>query len=211
MWVAATAGSLVDQLARFHQRRRNERVMAYTRFDKFVARQRFRVALPHLRPRSRICDIGCGLDAAFLVYASSHIAWGVGVDYQLKACPEGTCSVIRADITDTLPLRDSYFDHVVMLAVLEHLREPEPLLHEVFRILRPEGSFVLTWPQVFIDPFLGLLFRAGIVSSEMESQGHQPRIRLKTLHGILSRIGFRSLSHRKFELGLNNLLVAFKS
>jgi len=203
MWVAEMAAYFGDQPA--------ENVMAYTDFDRFVARQRFRVALPHLRPRSRICDIGCGIDAAFLVYAGSHIASGVGLDYQLKACPEGTCSVIRADITHALPLRDSYFDHVVMLAVLEHLREPEPVLREVFRILRPEGSLVLTWPHSFVDPLLGLLFRAGIVSHEMESQGHQRRIPLKTLRDILSGIGFRSLSHRRFELGLNNLLVAFKS
>jgi SAM-dependent methyltransferase len=185
--------------------------MGYTRFDKFVARRRFRVALQHLKANSQICDLGCGLDAEFLMYAGARIAFGVGLDYRLSNSPVGSCCAVRADITDALPLCDSCFDHVVMLAVLEHLREPEPVLREAFRILKPEGSLVLTWPQGVIDPFLHLLHRAGVVSEEMESQEHQRRIPLKTLRVILERIGFHSSLHRRFELGLNNLLVAFKS
>jgi ubiquinone/menaquinone biosynthesis C-methylase UbiE len=183
--------------------------MGYTRFDRFVARRRFRAALPHLKARSIVCDVGCGLDAGFLSYAGSHIARGVGLDYQVRSCPKGA-SIICANIADKLPLSDSYFDHVVMLAVLEHLREPKPVLCELFRILRPCGSLVLTWPHGLVDPFLTLFHRAGLVSKEMESQEHQRRIPLETLIKVLSDIGFRNFFHQRFELGLNNLLVASK-
>jgi hypothetical protein len=57
---------------------------------------------------------------------------------------------------------------------------------------------------------LRLLHGVGMVSSEMESQEHQQRIPLARLLDMLSRIGFRGFIHRRFEFGLNNLLVASK-
>ena len=54
--------------------------MSYTGLDQFIARQRFRAAYPHIRKGARVCDLGCGLDAAFLDYAAERIAHGVGVD-----------------------------------------------------------------------------------------------------------------------------------
>lgn len=183
--------------------------MSYTRFDKFVANQRFRVAVSHLKAHSVVCDLGCGLAADFLAYAGARISRGVGVDYQIRSCPNGM-SVICANITDRLPLIDSYFDHVVMLAVLEHLEKPQPVLSEVYRVLRPDGSLVLTWPHPIVDPLLTVLHRLGFVSKEMESQQHQRRIPLGTLVKVLSDIGFRRFFHRRFQFGLNNLLIASK-
>ncbi len=184
--------------------------MAYTRFDRFVARQRFRAALPHVRNQSKICDLGCGLDGAFLTYAGSKIAWGAGLDDQVAAAGNRPWPLVCGNITRTLPFRDQQFDHVVMLAVLEHLSEPEPVLRETFRILLPGGSLVITWPQSLVDPLLFFLHRVGLVSREMESQEHQRRIPLSDLLNMLSQIGFHNFYNRKFEFGLNNLLVAFK-
>jgi ubiquinone/menaquinone biosynthesis C-methylase UbiE len=184
--------------------------MAYTSFDRFVAQLRFRAALPHIREQSKVCDLGCGLDAAFLTYAGSKIVWGTGLDDQVRAGGNGRWPLVCGNITRTLPLLDQQFDHVVMLAVLEHLSEPEPVLTEAFRILLPGGSLVITWPQSLVDPLLFLLHRVGLVSKEMESQEHQRRIPLQDILKMLTRIGFNNFYHRRFEFGLNNLLVAFR-
>jgi ubiquinone/menaquinone biosynthesis C-methylase UbiE len=97
-----------------------------------------------------------------------------------------------------------------MLAVLEHIADPSTMLTEIFRILVPGGSLIMTWPQPLVDPILGFLSRAGMVSGEMESDHHQPRIPLDRLEAMLRKIGFREFKHRKFELGMNNLLVSWK-
>jgi SAM-dependent methyltransferase len=185
--------------------------MPYTAFDRFVARQRFRAVLPHVIPGAKVCDLGCGLDAAFLTFAGSRIAWGVGLDDQVgPATSHARWPVVCADITRPLPLADAQFDHVLMLAVLEHLRDPDPVLCEAFRILRPGGSLLLTWPRAIVDPLLNCLHRVGLVSKEMESQEHQHRIPIENLLRMLEQIGFEGFTHRAFELGLNNLLIACK-
>ncbi len=95
--------------------------MAYTGLDHFIAKLRFRAAYPFIRSGSRVCDLGCGLDAAFLNYAGDKISHGVGIDDQVEDGVRGRWWRIRADITAPLPLEPAQFDHVVMLAVLEHL------------------------------------------------------------------------------------------
>jgi|YelNatPaOPRAMG01_1025707.scaffolds.fasta_scaffold242190_2 SAM-dependent methyltransferase len=184
--------------------------MSYTSFDRFVAWLRFRAARPHIRPQTRICDIGCGLEAAFLGRLRGHIRYGVGLDYQPATARQPGTPFVLADITMPLPLQPGRFDHAVMLAVLEHLKQPEAVLREINRILRPSGSLVLTWPSAAIDPLLDILHHVRIVSDEMESGEHQPRISVGELTAMLQRAGFVRFEHRRFEFGLNNLLVAYK-
>jgi SAM-dependent methyltransferase len=182
--------------------------MAYTGIDNFIARMRFRAARPHVRAGARVCDLGCGLDAAFLDYAADKIASGVGVDDQVEDGERGRWRRVRADITKPLPLQSGQFDHVVMLAVLEHLVQPESVLREVHRILAPGGSLILTWPSSMVDPILDVLHRLRLVSDEMESDEHQKRIPASALEAMLRKIGFQKFLHRRFEFGLNNLMVA---
>ncbi|HEX5412288.1 MAG TPA: class I SAM-dependent methyltransferase [Terriglobia bacterium] len=183
--------------------------MSYTAFDRVVAWLRFRAALPHVRPQTRVCDIGCGLDARFLHRAGARISLAVGIDDQLRHAPTGIY-VVRGDITRGLPFKGEQFDHAVMLAVLEHLANPQPLLADVYRMLTPGGSLIMTWPQAVIDPALDLLHAIGLISKEMESDEHQSRIPIPRLLSMLADIGFIDLQHRKFEFGLNNLLICHK-
>jgi SAM-dependent methyltransferase len=182
--------------------------MGYTRVDQFIARQRFRAAYPHIRTGTRVCDVGCGLEAAFLDYAGARIAYAVGVDDQVEEGKKGRWQRVRADLRAGLPFPPGHFDHVVMLAVLEHLTEPEAVLRETHRILAPRGSLILTWPSEMVDPILKVLHGLGLVSDEMESDEHQKRIPVAALREMLERIGFKDFVHRRFELGLNNLMVA---
>jgi len=184
--------------------------MPYTGLDHLIARQRFRAAYPHIRKGARVCDLGCGLDAAFLAFAAERISRGVGVDDQVGGTATGKWPRVRADIRKPLPLESGQFDNVVMLAVLEHLTDPEPVLREAYRILAPDGSLILTWPSAMIDPILKVLHGLRLVSDEMESDEHQKRIPVATLQQMLHRIGFTDFLHYTFELGLNNLLVAMR-
>jgi ubiquinone/menaquinone biosynthesis C-methylase UbiE len=182
--------------------------MPYTQVDHLIAKMRFRAAYPHLTAGSRVCDLGCGLEMAFLDFVEDKIACGVGIDDQVESGTHGRWQRIHADLRGRLPLSDAQFDHVVMLAVFEHLVEPESVLREAFRILVPGGSLIMTWPAAMVDPILNVLHTFHLISDEMECDEHQKRMPLHEVQKLLERVGFRDFHHEKFELGLNNLMVA---
>jgi SAM-dependent methyltransferase len=182
--------------------------MPYTSLDHFIARQRFEAAYPHIRSNSRVCDLGCGVAPFFLDFAAEKIAYGVGIDDQVGSALIGRWRCIRADLRSGLPLESALFDHVVMLAVLEHLVDPKPVLCEAHRILAPGGTLILTWPSSLVDPVLAAMRALRLISAEMESDEHQKRIPLNTLQQMLGSVGFHGFWHRRFQCGLNNLLVA---
>src|SRR5579863_9780813 len=169
--------------------------MAYTGIDHFIARMRFRAAYPHIRAGSRVLDLGCGLEAAFLQYAADRIAAGVGLDDQVEEGARGRWQRVRTDLRSPLPFPAGHFDHVVMLAVLEHLTEPEPVLREAHRVLAPGGALIMTWPVAAVDPILGVMRRLRLISDEMESDEHQKRIPVETLRQMLEKIGFGNFLH----------------
>ena len=91
----------------------------------------------------KVIDLGCGerpFEQDILMYADSYI----GVDWsstihELKAD-------IVADLNKPLPINSESADHIVSFEVLEHLAEPQVMLSEAFRILRPNGGFTLSAP-----------------------------------------------------------------
>jgi ubiquinone/menaquinone biosynthesis C-methylase UbiE len=184
--------------------------MAYTPFDRFVAWCRFRAAAPHIHDHSRVCDLGCGAGAPFLHYIEIRISHGTGLDTYADGSSQAKIQVLKADITAALPLEDKQFDHVTMLAVLEHLVEPESVLAEAYRILRPGGSLIMTWPSSAVDPLLEILTRIKLVHDDLGFDQHQKRIPVAKLTQMLRRIGFGKIENGTFEFGLNNLLVAHK-
>ena len=184
--------------------------MAYTSFDRFVARCRFRAAAPHIRVGSTVCDVGCGAGAPFLEYIEARIVAGVGLDEHVGVSPREKIKILPADITSRLPLENAQFEHVTMLAVLEHLTQPKNVLMEAFRILRPGGSLIMTWPSPAVDPLLEVLTRLKLVNQDMHFDQHQPRIPKPKLKEMLREIGFTRFEDGTFEFGLNNWLVAHK-
>ena len=55
-------------------------------------------------------------------------------------------NVHRAD-PEKLPFADSEFDCIVCIDVLEHLKVDQPFLQEIYRIINPDGNFIVTVPN----------------------------------------------------------------
>lgn len=45
-----------------------------------------------------------------------------------------------------IPFPDSSFDHLLCTEVLEHVKQPEALMAEMYRVLKPAGTLVMTVP-----------------------------------------------------------------
>lgn len=182
----------------------------YTWFDRMVGRWRYREAVAYVDGNSRICDVGCGVDALFLRYLEGRTGYAVGLDYQKVSTGPIKADFVQADVRDGFPLLSESFDCVTMLAVLEHIEQPASLLEESYRILVPGGRLIVTWPGSGVDYVLPLLSWVGVVSPLTETHNHQPRKPVVYWQNLLRDIGFVNVFHRTFELGLNHLMVAYK-
>ena len=104
------------------------------------------------RAHGKLLDVGCGekpYEAIFLPYVDSYL----GVEHEASFAH--TTASARASKPDVLydgkrlPFDDQSFDTVLSVQVLEHTSRPQELLEEMARVLRHDGTLILTAPFCF--------------------------------------------------------------
>lgn len=119
-----------------HSNRKAHNWLIYDIGDKFLQKY-----TPYYK--GVIYDLGCG-EAPFRKYFLQYASQYVGVDW--SGSYHDTKADIAADLNNPLPIEDAVANTVISLSVMEHLSEPQTMLHEAFRILKPNGYIVLQVP-----------------------------------------------------------------
>jgi methionine biosynthesis protein MetW len=104
-----------------------------------------------LARQSTVLDIGCGDGHRYGRYLIERGISVHGIDVSDVAVEEANAigiRALRASLDQPLPFPDSSFDSVVCFEVFEHLLDPEFAAREVHRVLRPNGSFLMSVPNV---------------------------------------------------------------
>jgi SAM-dependent methyltransferase len=141
----------------------------------------------------RVLDAGCG-DGSFLDRLARHLARPdihfTGVDYsehQLAKAKRLPYEFHACDLGVGIPLPDASFDIVHAAEVIEHLVDPDLLVDEAARLLKPGGHVVITTPNLHAW-FNRILFVAGIqpifheTSTRSTQVGAGPLRRFKSDH-----------------------------
>ena len=101
--------------------------------------------------------------------------------------------IVQADAFH-LPFKNNVLDVVFHQGLLEHFKTPEPLLHENYRVLKPEGLALVDVPQRFhiytLIKHVLIWFNAWFAGWETEfSVGELKRLMRKTGFRIVSQYG----------------------
>jgi SAM-dependent methyltransferase len=156
---AAQRAKLADSAA---HRRADER--AYP-FDRYFDRP-----LAPLLAGAFVLDLGCftgGRSAAWIQRYGLARLVGIDVDPRLVAgarrfaAGAGLPAEFTSGVGEALPFAGGTFDAILSYDVLEHVQDPERVLAECFRVLRPGGRLYAVFPSYWhpTEHHLGLVTR----------------------------------------------------
>ena len=175
--------------------------------DRALQVWRIRRALRWVRPGAHVLDVGCSDGALFRV-AGRRIASGIGIDLLDAGGWQGGADATRriGAFPAAVPTGET-FDAITMLAVVEHVAEPElkDWARECARLLRPGGRVIITVPSPAVDTILHVAMRLRLLDGMETHQHHgfDPR----RVPEVFAAAGLRVEAFKRFQLGLNNLFI----
>lgn len=180
--------------------------------DKFFRWLRFRKVIKYIPKDSIVCDIGCGQQALFLKKISNLIKYGIGFDKKINDFKGLKYELKNFKILKKIPLKKGSCDAVTIIAVLEHVSDPQSLMNESFRILKKGGKLILTSPSPLSKPILEFLaFKLRLIDKK-EIKEHKNYFWPLKIKKMLFKSGFKknNIKNYFFEFFLNNLIIAEK-
>jgi ubiquinone/menaquinone biosynthesis C-methylase UbiE len=152
------------------------------------------VALSRLPSGSRVADLGCG-SGVFTDVLQRRGYRCAGLDLSPKLV-----EIARAKFRDVefvegdverLPFADASFDGVLLSGLIHHLPDPSRCAAEVFRILRPGGTFVAFDPNR-MNPFMYLYRdRSSPFYSSIGVTANERPVLAREVASMFEAVGFR--------------------
>lgn len=106
----------------------------------------------NLKKDARFLDIGCGIGFFMEKLHKQNPKLDLyGVDYSeynIKLAKKLNFKFEKCNIEDGLPYKDKFFDIVYAAELIEHITNPDYLLEECYRILKPGGFIIITTPNL---------------------------------------------------------------
>jgi len=146
-------------------------------------------------PRNkRILDCGCGNGSVIHPFVNKNHCYGVDIaENLLKEAASKGIEVYSVNLEeDRLPFKDSFFDIVVASHILEHIVDTDYVLSNINRVLKKQGSLVMSFPNV--NSLASLATFLLDLPPQYSARYKSPHVRdftLKTIKWALKINGFR--------------------
>jgi SAM-dependent methyltransferase len=145
--------------------------------DKYLSKESF---------SGRVLDIGGKKNnkrGLFTPPLSNIKSWEY-LNIDKDTTPDYCCNV------ENIPVKDGTFDTVVMCEVLEHLETPSIALNECNRVLKDNGSLILSMPFLYAihaDPNDYQRWTGSKIRMELKKKGFE-KIEIQTMGGLFAVI-----------------------
>tara|TARA_Y100000310_G_scaffold343993_1_gene454426 strand:+ start:3221 stop:3886 length:666 start_codon:yes stop_codon:yes gene_type:complete len=126
----------------------------------------------------KVLDLGCEAGYVSLMMNQAH-AKVTSFDLCIPALKKFKEKLIKHNIKDItpfaaiaqkLPLKDSQFDYVVATEVFEHMPELDKVISESFRVLKPGGKLIVTFPNEYLRKKVYWIAKLFGIHTEVEDE-----------------------------------------
>lgn len=180
-----------------------------TLFEPVFQELRIRKVIAHIPRGGVLLDLGCDQPQVLIDRVRADMKSCVGVDIAVKPHAYGNVKILRQAISKKISVPSNTANAITMLAVLEHLKYPEEIVKEAYRMLKKGGVLLVTVPAPASKPLLEVFAKIGVVRKEMIEQ-HENYFTKSRLAAISKAVGFRKVEVSNFEFGFNTFLKAVK-
>jgi SAM-dependent methyltransferase len=153
--------------------------------------------LPRAGEGGLVLDLGCGIGVNGRILRDLGHGTVVGIDNDwgcLRAASSRGLGTAAASLLRPLPFRNASVDLVLLVHVIEHIRDGISLLSEVFRVLRVDGRVVVVtpnwrkvWRRFYDDPTHVHPYTPTGLASALESAGFE--VTHRTGHNVGWKLG----------------------
>ncbi len=98
----------------------------------------------------RVLEIGCA-DGSFLRTLEQNNFEAVGIDIAESAITQARADGLEAQVCNTetgIDFKDAEFDAVIACEIIEHLYDTDFFLKEIKRVLKPNGTVIISTPNL---------------------------------------------------------------
>lgn len=162
--------------------------------DMKIIMKRYLEVLP---PRTKVLEVGVGNGwVSNTLHRGGKEVSVIDISPPcLKALDPGIHAVYgNIERMDALPYEEKSFDVILLLAVIEHLTEPQKVLQLLHRYLKPGGKIILSTPNINWFPFR-LFFLLGRCPEDFHTTNHVHFWNLRRFRKLLEDNGFKVQKH----------------
>lgn len=170
----------------------------------FVGRRRIVLSTleRYLLPNKRLAvlDAGCGGGATLESLGRYGSATGLELKEEAVDYARGRGRNVFQGSIEALPFEDESFDLTLALDVIEHVPDDSRAIQELYRVLRPGGSLLVTVPALML-----------LWSAHDEANGHYRRYTVGGLRGRVEAAGFEVVTATYFNTLLFPLVLSLRT
>jgi len=175
-------------------------------FLDYLNKKRLEIAKPFIN--GAVLDVGCG---PATTYELIKIKEYVGIERGEENIRKLKEKFPLAEFYDRDLEKDKFnlnkkFDTIILLAVIEHIKEPDNLFRELENCLNKKGKIVMTTPTPFGNFIHTILSKVGITSKEAVKE-HVNIYNHKKFICVAKKYNLKIIKYQMFEFGCNSLVV----
>ena len=148
-------------------------------------------------PQDKILEVGCGIGYfCKLLFDRGAEVWGIDLSSEsVDVCKTTIGENFSVGNAELLEFSDQMFDKVLCTEVLEHVQDDKIALQEMFRVLKPNGSMLITIPTqdgVFGSKIKNIMHVHGEGPGKHEREGYTK----KEIITLVESVGFKVIKTR---------------